>query len=362
MPNKTFCCRAPGIPEGQVYFKKKPWLNEERAVTFKGYLVPGDNGGTKVFVKVGRCADWNKEFCQKEVKKCQTVRQLAMEFNKRKIASTKIRSLVPRMAEMDKVDTKTRIERKLRKGEMVLIDEERLNSLSDCQNNITDTFMHFTYHASGGQLVVCDFKGANSENQLTLADTAVHSADERYGDLDNGPDGMRAVFQNHTCNEMCNGWSKPPFEEETITSEVKVILDRSSSLSPSAPPLEQDYRSCTEHAQTISIHNSNNGHFEEQVPDACQQIGALFVDNNSRNSITFATFRQSPDYFVRPPPEYSERSPPVYFERTPPQYCELPPSYWESETCNQCYHGDIRLGITRTESLRNLVRSNRSLV
>ncbi|XP_041361773.1 alpha-protein kinase vwkA-like [Gigantopelta aegis] len=316
MPNKTFCCRQPGIIGGQTYFKKKPWLHGERAIIFKGYLVPGVDGITKVFVKVGRYAGWNEEFCQIEVKKCQTVRRLVNKFNKGEIASTKIRSLVPRMAEMEKVASTTKIERKLRKGEMVLIDEERLDSLFHYQNKITDTFMHFTYHASGGQVVVCDFKGANSENQLTLADTVVHSADKLYGDLDNGPDGMRAVFQNHTCNEVCNGWSKPPVEEEATTSKVKVIKDR--------PFLEEDFRSWTEHMQTISTHKSNGGHFE----DECQQ--------NYRNWITRAMFRQSPDYCVRlpakyfeyPPPEYSERSPPISSERTPSQYCELPPSYW----------------------------------
>ncbi|XP_041361738.1 uncharacterized protein LOC121377717 [Gigantopelta aegis] len=346
MSNTTWTCAEPGIPCGHAFFRSKPWQHGERQIVYKGILFPGDGHQERsVGVRVGRCAGWNKTYCQRVVIQCQKVRELAKKFNERQIAMTTIRSLVPRMAIMD--DVANNRGRRLSENEWVLIDEQRLNYLSDCQNKITDTFMHFTYHASGGQLVVCAFKGANSEKQLTLTDTVVHSLGKHYGDLDNGPDGMKAVFKNHTCNEMCNGWSKPPVEEEGIILEVKVILDRSPSLSPSAPPLEQDSKSWNEDDHTITTKNYNGGHFEGQVRDACQQISALLADQNSRNSIISAKSRQSP--------VYSEHQPPVYFERSPPPYCELPPSYWESETCNQCYHGDIRPGTTRTQSLLNLV-------
>uniref|UniRef100_A0A7S2Y4J4 Alpha-type protein kinase domain-containing protein n=1 Tax=Entomoneis paludosa TaxID=265537 RepID=A0A7S2Y4J4_9STRA len=83
-----------------------------------------------------------------------------------------------------------------------------------------EAFSHFTYHRSGGQMIVCDLQGRyrydryNSNRcRFELTDVAICSRQRRYGVTDLGEKGIESFFANHYCNEFChsNGhhWSSP---------------------------------------------------------------------------------------------------------------------------------------------------------
>ena len=70
---------------------------------------------------------------------------------------------------------------------------------------------HYSYHVSGGSLLLCDLQGGVYRNGVVLTDPVVMSQQQgRYGPTDLGPNGISSFFANHTCNEFCRGsWRRP---------------------------------------------------------------------------------------------------------------------------------------------------------
>lgn len=70
---------------------------------------------------------------------------------------------------------------------------------------------HFSYHISGGQLLLCDLQGGVTPQGLILTDPAIMSTDiGAYGPTDLGPDGIDMFFRHHQCNEFCRAhWMSP---------------------------------------------------------------------------------------------------------------------------------------------------------
>ena len=83
-----------------------------------------------------------------------------------------------------------------------------------------EAFSHFTYHRSGGQMIVCDLQGRYRYNQyrkdkcrFELTDPAICSRRRSYGPTDLGEKGIESFFANHYCNRFChadgNHWASP---------------------------------------------------------------------------------------------------------------------------------------------------------
>eukprot|EP00811_Abedinium_folium_P010130 NODE_1936_length_2331_cov_18.829855.p1 GENE.NODE_1936_length_2331_cov_18.829855~~NODE_1936_length_2331_cov_18.829855.p1 ORF type:complete len:549 (-),score=130.96 NODE_1936_length_2331_cov_18.829855:202-1848(-) len=76
---------------------------------------------------------------------------------------------------------------------------------------IAQAFSHFSFHRSGGELLVVDLQGVCGEREdngklyFVLTDPQIHSrgAFERFGPGDLGEQGIRAFFQKHKCGELC---------------------------------------------------------------------------------------------------------------------------------------------------------------
>ncbi|KAI0478318.1 kinase-like domain-containing protein [Xylaria cf. heliscus] len=69
---------------------------------------------------------------------------------------------------------------------------------------------HFSYHNSGGQLLLCDLQGGSYRNGYILSDPVIMSQRQTYGPTDLGQDGIRSFFHRHRCGRYCKGeWQKP---------------------------------------------------------------------------------------------------------------------------------------------------------
>ena len=82
-----------------------------------------------------------------------------------------------------------------------------------------EAFSHYTYHSSGGFLIVCDLQGRYRDNRrfgpraksrFELTDPAICSRNKSYGPTDLSEKGIESFFANHTCNEFCKRhWQSP---------------------------------------------------------------------------------------------------------------------------------------------------------
>jgi hypothetical protein len=87
--------------------------------------------------------------------------------------------------------------------------------IADSDNDWTvqamEAFSHFSYHHSGGQMIVCDLQGrhrydrfSGRRSRFELTDPAVCSRRRNYGPTDLGEKGIESFFANHECNQFCN--------------------------------------------------------------------------------------------------------------------------------------------------------------
>ncbi len=126
---------------------------------------------------------------------------------------------------------------------------------SSAQQWAMEAFSHFTYHRSGGSLIVCDLQGRYKKDRYTpnksrfeLTDLAICSRARSFGPTDLGEKGIESFFFSHQCNEYChaNGkrWASPRnprkwFEHSTGTSMIssddawKLNIDLNITFKPS---------------------------------------------------------------------------------------------------------------------------------
>ena len=91
---------------------------------------------------------------------------------------------------------------------------------------LMEAFSHYTYHRSGGYLIVCDLQGRyrydryNSQRcRFELTDPAICSRSRKYGPTDMGEKGIDTFFHNHVCNQFCeHTWQRPAYAQEWFAS------------------------------------------------------------------------------------------------------------------------------------------------
>ena len=95
---------------------------------------------------------------------------------------------------------------------------------------------HFSYHISGGQLLLCDVQGGVYRDGAILTDPVVQSRTAgRYGPTDLGQDGISTFFARHACNKYCQGkgWSRP-YESRAFFKATPGTAMQAGE--PTAPP------------------------------------------------------------------------------------------------------------------------------
>ncbi|PNH03131.1 Alpha-protein kinase 1 [Tetrabaena socialis] len=82
---------------------------------------------------------------------------------------------------------------------------------STAWDDLMQALSHFSYHASGGQFVLCDLQGGlYLDGTVVLTDPVILSRQRTYGVTDLGPEGITTFFARHQCNKYCREhWTKP---------------------------------------------------------------------------------------------------------------------------------------------------------
>lgn len=104
---------------------------------------------------------------------------------------------------------------------------------------IMEAFTHYTYHRSGGQMIVCDLQGRYRDDayrcdrcRFELTDPAICSRRRNYGVTDLGEKGIESFFANHYCNEYCNFdgyWARPQKASSWFRTSSATTMIRSSA-------------------------------------------------------------------------------------------------------------------------------------
>ncbi|KAI0907278.1 kinase-like domain-containing protein [Ustulina deusta] len=85
---------------------------------------------------------------------------------------------------------------------------------------------HFSYHNSGGQLLLCDLQGGSYRDGYILSDPVIMSQLQNYGPTDLGPEGIRSFFQRHQCGQFCRReWHQPKYQ-----GKAKIPMRQGTSM------------------------------------------------------------------------------------------------------------------------------------
>ena len=146
----------------------------------------------------------------------RVAQQFADRFNAIMQTSKSIRFIQPIIDEW-----KPRGHAPLRRGEKALVEPylganyEKFNSNTgeEYRNHglSMGAFSHFTYHISGGRMLVCDLQGVRTRDKYILTDPVICSLEQTYGVTDTGEAGIRSFFYFHRCTDLCEStWRKHP--------------------------------------------------------------------------------------------------------------------------------------------------------
>ena len=93
------------------------------------------------------------------------------------------------------------VEKEMKKGEYQKWNSNNgyVNPTSCRQNEVSQTFSHFSYEQSKEMEMVVDIQGSG----YTYTDPQLHSKQKQYGRADRGMSGFKDFFHTHKCNWIC---------------------------------------------------------------------------------------------------------------------------------------------------------------
>ncbi|GFO41284.1 alpha-protein kinase vwka-like [Plakobranchus ocellatus] len=262
----------------------------------------GKKAGDRCVVKVFRKCMGTKSLCSCEMKKSEKARELARAFNR----SAHRRNVYLRFAAtywalMDEVSRLKTIfftgERPLSSKEAVLFEDDvrfdserpnksrRLSNFMDSRGRHgtsraieLDAFTHFTYHESGGQLVVCGLEGVHDSEGFFLKTPTIHSRAREFGNSDCGLRGMREVLGHHICNNVCKDMRKPFAEDDDCKKSENASTIAECATSGVVEALHQNSNMSVMALEACAINKPHSSLVNSKLP-SISNIGDNCLDN-----------------------------------------------------------------------------------
>ena len=182
----------------------------------KGEYTSGGRAGEACvckWFKTGHVSE--ASFFDLDIKAMDKAHELVKEWNSRRMINKIVMVNIPEVWVFNQY-SRSSIPGKNVLQEPFISDYQKFNSNSGWADNETpwprvmQALSHFSYHASGGQFVLCDLQGGVYANAVVLTDPVILSRNKMYGVTDLGPEGISSFFSNHVCNEYCrHDWMKP---------------------------------------------------------------------------------------------------------------------------------------------------------
>ena len=204
-----------------------------------GEYTKGERDGEKCVIKWFK--DWTKQYVAEsdmfsdDIKCIQKAIELVTKWNECEIIDQKIK--------VNECSVWTWKQRNslFKKGDPCLVEPfienfKKFNSNAGWSSegepwtNVMQALSHFSYHVTGGNLVLSDLQGGLCSNGMVLTDPVILSRTEGYyGNTDLGTNGILTFFDRHNCNDFCRKeWAKPrnPSSHFNMTMGTTMISSR----------------------------------------------------------------------------------------------------------------------------------------
>lgn len=192
-------------------FRDRLYAQGAFKLVYKGLYIGGSRRGEEcVFKKFKPSVRHNADYFDKDIKAACKAAELVERWNLERFTRLKIRINVPDVCTIGR-------QRDQWLAEPFVYNWVKFNSNSgwcrgeDEVDEVMQALSHYSYHASGGQCVLCDLQGGVYRDGVVLSDPIILSREaERYGGGDLGPKGISTFFSRHRCNGYCcDHWTMP---------------------------------------------------------------------------------------------------------------------------------------------------------
>jgi hypothetical protein len=188
--------------------------------------------------------------------------------------------------------------------------------------NTPAAFSHWTFCATGGQLLVCDIQGVDD----MYTDPQIHSCTGGvYGKGDLGMDGIRQFFATHRCNAVCRQLNLPCCSGQPPSDLGK--LESGTAAPPPMPHWESPVMAAGLFPLSTGLVPLNTGLVPISTTPAVSPRSPLSEPVSPASSLGALSFNSlgysdsfSPVYVETPSPVFSDTPSPVYTDISNPVF------------------------------------------
>mmetsp|Transcript_63371 Transcript_63371/g.151226 ORF Transcript_63371/g.151226 Transcript_63371/m.151226 type:complete len:790 (-) Transcript_63371:126-2495(-) len=113
-------------------------------------------------------------------------------------------------------------------------------------HEVVQTFLHFSYAASGGSMMVADLQGVARQDEVLLTDPQVLSLERCFGPGDLGAAGMQACLSSHRCGAACRALGLKPVTASTLRQLGPMASGRRGGHSSGTSGVSQGWEKISE--------------------------------------------------------------------------------------------------------------------
>lgn len=178
---------------------------------FRGRYTEGRRRGKACVVKSFIAGSvFESSYFANELKIVDKALEIVTKFNDAEFINKTIWVNIPTIWTVEETDEMVLIE-------PMIINFEKFNSNTGWTPRETNSWIHvmqalshFSYHITGGQMVICDLQGGVYMDGFAITDPVILSRHGNYGPTDLGADGISSFFARHVCNSFCRDhWASP---------------------------------------------------------------------------------------------------------------------------------------------------------
>jgi hypothetical protein len=220
----------------QVQWNRTPFQQGASRFAYQGTWIKGPRRGQTCVVKTFKRRDLATHYnIEKEIKCYEQAHLYATWFNRENMGDRNIKYVMPIKLSVRGVSFAALFQKNFKTGDHILVEPfltgayHKFNSNSGWrieEAKLLQAFSHFTFHRSGGELILCDLQGIKDQDEYVLTDPAIHSMFEgQYGMTDLGESGIQSFFASHQCNKFCQAMKLK--KQNFGPSKMKMIKETS---------------------------------------------------------------------------------------------------------------------------------------
>ncbi|KAI1169547.1 kinase-like domain-containing protein [Nemania sp. FL0916] len=218
------------------------WIWEEKVFAsgafkdvYQGWYIGGGRDGRRCVAKEFKTGSvFEESYFAEEMRVIERTQRIIDDCHKARFIDKRILLNRPEVWDRCHNGSKTLVEPMIDNFEKFNSNTGWVSPTGDVWSEAMQALSHFSYHNSGGRLLLCDLQGGCYSNGYVLSDPVIMSQTKlSYGPTDLGPEGICVFFSRHKCGLYCRKeWLMPKIQG---LGPVKSPMQRGTAMAAYLP-------------------------------------------------------------------------------------------------------------------------------